>query len=130
MSRFVFGPAIGTVDLVVSAPAGPDAPVTKTDVAVAFISDEKTKEGMLRFNVPAYSLAECNCLLAIHAGLYAVAPDGTPPVVPADPAEVVNAALHYATSTAALQSGGVVAVDATEAPVGKYVISAVLEFDQ
>ena len=136
MSRFVFGPAVGTLDLiappapvpagaVVAAPA-----VAKADVAVSFVSDEATKEGLFKFAVPAYDVNLSNTLLAIHVGLYPVAADGTPPTVPADPAEVVKAALHYSTSTASLQSGGTVAVDGTEAPVGKYVISAVLEFDQ
>ena len=130
MSRFVFGPAIGSVELVAPAPAGPDgpAPAARTDVAVAFAGS--TPEGVFKFNVPAYSAATSNTLLAIHVSLFSHAADGTPAVVPTDPAEAVKAPLHYSVSTAALQSGGVVAVDATEAPVGKFTALAVLEFDQ
>jgi len=95
MSRFVFGPAIGPVELMYIPPAEPGV---KVDVEVAFAGF--TPDGEFHFELPAYDPAAHNLLAAVHVVLVA---DGTP--VPTDPAAAVAspALPHYSTDTSTLQ---------------------------
>jgi hypothetical protein len=121
MSRFVFGPAIGPVELLYIPPAEPGV---KVDVEVAFAGF--TPDGEFHFELPAYDPAANNLLAAVHVVLVA---DGTP--VPTDPAAAVASPTlpHYSTDTSTLQAGGPVTVDATEADAGHYTALAILEFE-
>jgi hypothetical protein len=114
MPRYVFGPPVGTVELV--APG----PVEKADVAVAYVGSDP--EGRFTFAVPAYTLDACHQLDAIHLGLYESEGD-----VPKEPADVLAAEFHFAAPCAS-RDGGDVVVDATSSPVGHWFVLAVLEF--
>jgi hypothetical protein len=130
MPRFVLLQKLDDVSLAVAPPAtippatGP--PVTKEDVAVSFAGVDA--EGHFSFSVPSYDPAKFHSLDAIHVGLYEKPAGGTAPVIPADPAEVEKAKLHYETAVTNVRGAETVVVDATEAPEGHYVALLVLEF--
>jgi hypothetical protein len=117
MPRYVFGPSIGRVSLVVTPEPTPSI---KLDVEVAFAGN--TPEGLFKFAVPAHDLATHNQLDAIHVGLYEVGA-----AIPANPGDVLNHPHVY--SAAATPAGGeTVTVDAMAAPAGDWDVLAVLEF--
>lgn len=122
MPRYVLLETID-VSLVAAPPIAPGVPaaaVAKLDVRPEYIGVDR--DGNFSFSVPAYEVSTHNVLSALHVSLFE-----KPAIVPADPAVIVKAALHYETSTAAVAAQTVV-VDATAAPEGSYSAALVAEF--
>jgi hypothetical protein len=142
MPRYVH---LKTVDVqFVAAPAGTPPTVAvaaaKSDVVPEFVGADS--DGNFTFNVPAYSTVTSNHLQAVHVSLFEKTVAVPVPAIPADPAAIVAAALHYRAPTAplappaaaaAVPAASVLAqtvvVDATAAPEGSYSAALVAEFD-
>jgi len=132
MARYVLLKTLD-VELVAAAPGGATVatvsptPTGKADVAVEFAGVDA--DGKFTFQVPAYDPSTHNVLDALHVSLFEKPQGGSAATVPADPAEIVKAPLHYETDTSKVTAGETVVVDATAAPEGNYSAALVAEFD-